>query len=206
MSFSIVKLGTYYPSYLENYYFRYPGMGSHSYTEQLDHLMADGFATADFYQRAFADIGVVCHHIVANVESLQSAWAADHGIENVSNSVVIHQLNYYLPDVLFIQDAYTYNNDFIDEVRAKVPSIKLIVGWCGAIVTDAILRRFSKFDFMLSCMPQYPALFESYGVRGYHLNHAFEAPLLPQLADGNPFPIEDLVFTGSLNFVFNRYQ
>lgn len=201
MSYCFVKVTTYYQEYLKNFYARYPFSKQQSYQEQYDQLMADAFGWSDFFSKNLRKLGVEAYEIVANPESLQKAWASEHGLKFSSDwmkSIVLEQLRAYKPDVILFQDSQTFNGGWVKELRSRIPSLKTVIGWCCAPYRDEYMRQFKVFDYMLTCSPLFASEFVKHGMRTYQINHAFEASLLPRVSPNNTYPEIDFVFAGSL--------
>lgn len=201
MSYCFVKVTTYYQEYLKNFYARYPFSKQQSYQEQYDQLMGDAFGWSDFFSKNLRKLGVEAYEIVANAESLQKAWASEHGLKFSSDwmkSIILEQLRAYKSDVILFQDSQIFNGDWVKELRSRIPSLKTVIGWCGAAYTDEYMRQFKVFDYMLTCAPHFLSEFVKHGMSTYQINHAFEASLLPRVSRNNTHPEIDFLFIGSL--------
>lgn len=74
-----------YPSFLASLY-QQPGLSSASYAQQMQARNDSLFSTADHYSAAFAALGHPAIDIHINNESMQRAWAIEHGMEEASVS------------------------------------------------------------------------------------------------------------------------
>ena len=84
------------------------------------------------------------------------------------------RLKKFRPEILFVTDYSTFSASFIRQVKSEVPSIKLVLGWCGAPYRDGSV--FNEYDLILCC------------IRNWSSTSARRAYLLPS----QPFFFADL--------------
>jgi hypothetical protein len=76
----ILILNADYPRFLSWLYGRHPGLDNATYVEQMAARNASLFSGADFYSRNFNALGHNAKEIHVNNQSMQSAWAREHGM------------------------------------------------------------------------------------------------------------------------------
>ncbi len=195
------KIRTYYSNYLKRFYADRPGLAHLSYDEQFRALMDNCFGAADFWTKPLAELGYETFETISNVEALQQRWAAEKEVEKNSDAdnwlleITARQVKWFSPTVLFVADYVTFNHAFLRQLRADNPSIRCIVGWCGAPYPDAAV--FHEYDIVLSCVPELVADFRAQGHRAFHVNHAF-APQILEKIDTERTPTTDFAFLGSI--------
>lgn len=196
----LLKIGVYYKTYLEQFYARRPGLASEPYAAQHAALIDDCFGSSDFWTGELSRLGYETCDLVINAEPLQRAWAAERGtafgegdwLFGVTEAQVID----FRPDVLIVADYSTVTAAFIRRLRDACPSVRLVLGWCGAPYGDGSV--FGAWDVVLSCVPELVARFRAEGHRSRHVNHAFEPRVLEKLDARRDAPAADFVFLGSL--------
>jgi len=200
MSYRFVKVTTFYSEYLRQYYNRNPEIVIKTYSEQMEHLMSDGFGWADYFKIHLGEIGVDAHEIIANVEPLQKAWGREHGIAGTTEGdIVVAQLKDYSPDVVMFEDALMFSGDWIKYLKEQVPSMKLAIGCCSSPYSKEDMERFRVFDFMLTGGgPSFMSSFIENGIKIYQVRHGFEKSLLSKININNNYPEVDFIFLGSL--------
>ncbi|MGE5316227.1 MAG: glycosyltransferase [Acidobacteriota bacterium] len=198
MSYRIVKVTTFYRDFLRSHYEHNPGLAARSYSEQYADLMSQGYGWSDYFSRELRLLGTEAFEIVSNAEHMQHAWAEERGISAMGGDIVAEQIKEIKPDVVFLQDSYVFNGEWVDRLRESVPSIRTVIGWCCAPFSTVVLERFSAFDAVLVCSRGFKKQIEDLGLPSYELHHAFEPSILPKLAHDNPYPPVDLIFTGSV--------
>lgn len=198
MSYRFVKVTTFYRDFLKEYYLKNPSVKNLSYAEQHSHLMSQAYSWADFYSKHLRSLGVEASEIVSNAEHLQKVWAGEHGLHVTGRDIVMAQLQHIKPDVVFFQDSFVFNGEWIAALRERVPSIKLVIGWCCTNYTPAHIEQFRAFDFLLVCSRGFADDFSRLGLKVYETHHAFEESLLPRMAENNAYPLVDFIFLGSI--------
>jgi hypothetical protein len=196
----LLKIGVYYPNYLEQFYARRPGLAAAPYAEQHAALIDDCFGSSDFWTRELSRLGYETRDLVINSEPLQRAWASERGLTFDEGGwlfpVTEAQVRDFRPDVLIVADYSTVTAAFLRRLRDVCPSVRLVLGWCGAPYGDGSV--FGEWDVVLSCVPELVAHFREAGHRARHVNHAFEPRVLEKLDTRDGAPAADFVFIGSL--------
>jgi spore maturation protein CgeB len=195
----LLKLGTYYHTYLQNFYAKQPELKTQSYAVQHKELIEDCFGASDFWSKALNKLGYETIDLIANAEFLQKSWANGNEVKFDENNwlfeIATAQIKKFRPDILFIADYTTFSAEFIKNIRRICPSIRLILGWCGAGYYDVSVFR--EWDIALSCIPEMVADFNEKGICSYHINHAFAPRILDEL-DLKSKPNADFAFIGSV--------
>lgn len=199
MGLRIVKITTYYKDFLFDYYQKYPSIINSSYREQYAHLMKERFAWSDAYANAFNQLGYDAYEIVANAFPLQKKWCSENNLRygNIKENV-IHQLQLMRPEIIWFQDSYTFNGEFIDHIRKIVPTIKLVIGNCCSPISKHYYQLFKSFDLITVCAPYFKKLLESNHLpECIIIPHAFDNRILNEINPTVNFK-NDLLFTGSI--------
>lgn len=196
----LLKIGVYYKTYLEQFYARRPGLAADTYAEQHAALIGDCFGSSDFWTRELSKLGYETCDLVINAEPLQRAWAAERGLAFDEGewlfTITAEQVKDFRPDVLIVADYSTVTAAFLRHLRDVCPSLRLVLGWCGAPYGQASV--FAEWDVVLSCVPELVSHFREAGHRSHHVNHAFEPRVLERLDAQEDAPPADFVFMGSL--------
>ena len=197
MNYRFVKVTNYYRNFLNYYYKKNPGLVHLSYQDHYSHIMKEAFGWSNFYQIHLNKLGNEAYEIIANAEPLQSAWANEHRFNSRGEDLLLEQLKFYKPDVIFFQDSLSFSYAFIRDVKKNVHSVKKIIGWSCAPFAIQQLETFKLFDFACACSPKFVEVLKNIGVKTYRLNHAFESSLISRVRQDNNYPESDFVFIGS---------
>ena len=198
----LIRITTNYTAYLQKFYRDHSGLAEQPYAVQYRQLMDDCFGWADFWTRAFGQLGYEVWEPVGNAEPQQKAWAREQGIRYEEShwltDITAAQIKNFQPAVLFVNDYFTYTREFLDYVRGECPSIQLIIGWCGAPYRDASV--FGAYDVVLSNISSLVEHFRAQGHHSEHLRHAFEPSILGKLLRDSletvPFSFIGSIFKG----------
>ncbi len=195
----LLKLGIYHLSYLRDFYAKRPELKTQPYSVQHRALTDDCFGSSDFWTNALTTLNYETTDIIANAKPLQASWASENGVNFDENDwlfeVAAAQIKKFRPDVLLIADYSTFTADFLKNIKRECPSVRLVLGWCGAPYNDSSVFR--EWDIALSCVPEMVADFRAKGISSYHINHAFASRILDKL-DMKSEPSVDFAFIGSI--------
>ena len=195
----LLKLGVYPAGYLRDFYQARPLLKSETYKVQHRALIADCFGSSDFWTCELNKLNYETADLIANAEFLQNAWSRENDVnstgKNPSFVIAAAQIVKFRPDILLIADYANINAEFIRNIRARCPSIRLVLGWCGAPYQD--LSNIREWDIALSCVPEMVSEFRRQNIESYHVNHAFAPRILDQINRKNP-PSIDFGFIGSI--------
>ncbi len=195
----LAKLGIYPPIYLRDFYAKRPELESRAYSVQHAALIDDCFGSSDFWTKAFEKLDYQTIDIIANAEFLQTSWAKENSGNFDENDkhfeVAAAQIKKFRPDVLLVADYLTITAEFLRNIRRECPSIRLVLGWCGAPYKDLSIIR--EWDIALSCVPELVAEFRAQNLCSFHINHAFAPRILDKINTESP-PNVDFAFIGSI--------
>lgn len=124
---------------------------------------------------ALNDYGYQAEYVVYNNVIMQRQWAKENGMNPDCSleDIVISQINYYKPDILWFDGT---DDVLFDYIMEKCPSIRVTLGWTGSAVDVA--KRWGKIDIVFGCAPESIAILNKWGANGIHLNHGFNPKVL----------------------------
>jgi len=201
MPIRLIKISTYYRDFLNDYYHRNPEVKNLDYSGQYSHLMGQYNSWSDNYGQLLAKKGMETMEVIANALPMQKAWINENGLKDDFSieDIVNKQIEYFKPDVVYFQDSITFSGRFINSLRKKNPSIRLIIGNLGSLFSSGQVDDFKEFDFMTVCAPVIAENLNNHGINNtIVIPHAFDGRILEKINDSNPYPQTDLIFTGSI--------
>ncbi len=176
----ILIADTYYPDFLKTLDID-PNAW---YVDQLSHVLYQSFGTGDFYSRGLAGLGWDAIDIIANCEPLQELWGRNRKL----GSTLQDQIDYYRPDVVFLQDL-----SLVDQLTRQRTYI--VAGQCSCpMPADSQIRQ---FDILFTSFPHYIERFERLGVKAVFNPLGFD----PMVLKRTTAPIErdiDVSFVGGV--------
>lgn len=195
----LLKITTFYSDYVDRFYRERPELSRKGYAEQKACLDYDAFGWADFWANALAPLGYDATEIIANIEPLQKAWAAENGVDAARSAdmarIAFEQVRQLRPEILFMEAHRAFEPGWFEEVKRACPSLKLVIGWCGVPFQDVSI--FKAYDLVLSNVPELVDALVGAGKKSIHLNHAFDPRILERIRLDNP-PAVDFSFVGQI--------
>lgn len=194
--YRFVKITNYYKQFL-NSYFAAHGNAEAGYQDGLANLLKQRFGWSDYYSRNLRTLGIDAHEIIANAEPLQKSWGREHGVEASLEEILFLQLADLKPDVVFLQDSVRFGGPWIDELRRRVPTVRLVIGWYCSPMSKTQETALKGCDVVMCCSPMFVEKLSQHGIRAHLLTHAFEPSILTEI-ENNPYPFVDFIFIGSI--------
>jgi len=200
MSFKMFTISSMYPGYLGSFYSRFSDAGRLSYNDHYNLLLQDTTEFAGSYSRTFNRLGTVVKCAIANDSILQNKWNTEFcsGIAN-KKAILFEQVKSFQPEILNIEDLNFTDPAWLEEIREKVKSIKLIVAYHCSPFSPKIIERLKKVDFLITCTPGLKKEMENNGIRTHLVYHGFDTDLIKRIDENNNYPQNNLLFSGSLS-------
>jgi len=200
MSYRFVRVTNNYPIYIKSFYEKHPEAHSKSYSDQYQQLTNDSFEVANAYSKNLNKIGIEAYDIISNAEILQNTWKKENNLppETTTQELIIKQLQFYKPEVVWVDDFSIVDKHWKSILLKQVPSIKLLVGHICAPYNSVLAEKFKLFDIMFTCIPCFKSELTKLGINTYLLYHGFETSILDRLKNENTNTESDFLFTGSL--------
>ena len=195
----VLSVLTKFPDYIINFNNRHPNIRNQSYTYQYATVVNDTLGSFETWSTGLAKLGYQCERVFATIPAIQKRWAQEQGIDydesNWMESILRAQIKEFQPEILIISKQSTYSPGYFNNLRHEIPSIRLIISWCGSPYKD--LSIFCEYDFIISCIPELVEDFNEKGHRCYHLDHAFDPRVLDKI-DINSKPSINFSFVGAI--------
>jgi len=198
MSYRIVRVTSLYDASLKQYYAMFPDYKHRSYGDQYNHLINESCDSAALISRNMKALGVDAIDIFTNAEWLQNQWRIENSCEKSGKELILEQIKKLSPTVLWLDDPQLIDSRWISVVRDNIPTLRIVTGEICAPYDSEDLKNLRMLDFLVTCTPCLRNEFESNGIKTYLVYHAFERSILARLGEQNKYPVNDLLFTGSL--------
>jgi glycosyltransferase involved in cell wall biosynthesis/SAM-dependent methyltransferase/predicted O-methyltransferase YrrM len=199
-----MQIHTFYEHYLVDFYRQHPHLKQATYSEQLDHLVQDGFSGIHMFAPYMAPLGYKGQLIIANNPISQRAWLDEHGgttperSENSIYEIVQRQIEAFKPDVLYLSDPIGFDDRFLARLDHR-PA--LVMGWRAASIPNHTSWR--GFDLMLSSLPGIRDAALKLGARSAeHFFPGYPEWINEVIADVHPR--YDVVFSGQWSEVIHK--
>jgi spore maturation protein CgeB len=206
----ILFLSKYYENYLEYFYSVNNITRDSSYNNIYKKIIEDRYFWSDYFKQELPAYGYEVEQLIIDAKLLQTQWAVEHKVTHTEDdwyfNILIEQIKYYKPEILFIQDwSRELGSDFILLIKSKCPSIRIVVGYCGEGHPSP--GYFKSHDIIISCAKDNVELFKDYGLSAYHIYHAFHSDIIDQLGP-KPEKTSELAFIGRIypTSIFHRQR
>lgn len=191
----IFIIDTYYGVFLEDFYKKNPAWKSWNYQTHKQRLFAEHFSIADAYSKNLKRLGCDAEEFVLNNERLQKHWAREKGLawrparfarvpklrtwfaSNWKSKIIRAQMDSFKPDVVFTRDIDSSDPKILEWAKTKFGA--KIIGQLASPKPDR--KKFSPYDLLVSALPNYIKLFQSWGKKAEFLPLAFDEDIAPQL-------------------------
>ncbi len=166
-----------------------------TYQEKQALFFDEMIGYADSLSFGMRQRGYDSHEIIYDCKELQSAWTEEQGVN--SQDVVLKQLEYLRPDILYLQDIYGLPEGMHAEIKKRITSIKMLIIFRGYPGTNrAFFRAAHTADLLLVGSPMLLERCCKEGLNPKLFYHFFDERVLERL----PQQIEknaSFVFCGS---------
>jgi len=173
---SCMFVATYYNKFLDKHYQKRPELFNAGYDEQLSSLVNENFGDSNYYSLGMNGAGWSAQDIICNCLPLQSAWKKEHNIEAEGFQILIEQIKFYKPDVVYFHDMNLMPADLLNAIK---PYVKLIAGQIATPIEQKI--PFNLYDVIFSSFPHYIKKFREAGLTAYYTPLAFDSRNLDSL-------------------------
>lgn len=199
MSFKLFTIGWMYSGYLDSFYQQFGQLKELSYEEHNDLLIKNTTEFTGSYIRTFRKLGIEARCVIANDSALQNKWRTENGNRSYNHKkILFEQVKNFQPEILIIESLGFTDNEWLDNVRENVKSIKLIIAYHCSPISPKIFERLKSVDFVITCTPGLKQIMEERGCRAYLVYHGFDADLLDRINEENTLSTNKIIFSGSL--------
>jgi len=195
----ILSISSMYTGSLENFYRANPAVSEMTYADHYNLLLDFSTDFTSSYIKSFQRHGLTADAVIANDNALQKKWARAYLASKCKDSaILLSQISYYKPDILWIEDLRFTSQEFLSEIKQKVKSIKLLAAYHCAPFNTVNTEKLKLFDFVITCTPGLMDELKGKGIKSFLVYHGFDADILPKLKptlNRNPL---NVLFSGSL--------
>ncbi len=199
MSFNLLAITSVYPGSLEYFYRRNSEIKSSSYEDNLNLFLNESTDFAGSYFRNFNKIGIAANYIIGNDITLLNKWKKENASMSLKNyEIFLRQLEILKPDVLWLEDINSLSKEWIELVKVRFKSIRLIIAYHCSPWNYEILNKLRCVDFVVTCTPGLKLSLEKEGIKSYLVYHGFDPDILSRLITTFRKEPKNIVFSGSL--------
>ena len=127
------------------------------FNEILEIYFRENYSVSNNISKELNKLNYKCYEIISNFKILQDKWMEEFGDKNSDNEILIQQINFYKPDILFLGNAELAKKSNIDKIR-KFDFIKLIIAFHCAPINKKIIENLNNVDGIITCTEGYKKL------------------------------------------------
>jgi hypothetical protein len=202
MSYKLLRITDLYPQYIKSVYEENPELSEKNYLEQSSKLSSKSVEISSSYVKELNTIGVEAFELISNATIAQKQWLKENNLSQDLSlpETILKQINYFKPDVVWLDTTVLLNASFIIQLKKSSPFIKKVVGHICAPFNNEIENGLRELDTVFTCTPCIEHELNSKGMKNVTLvYHAFYPEIIKWVKEEiNPYPENDFVFTGSL--------
>lgn len=191
----LLRISSIYPDFLselkKNIFLK-----SDNYFESLNKIFAQKYSVSNYITKALIEKNYECVEIINNVNFLQEKWVNEYGDSSSNEDILIQQIQYYKPDILYIGNVSIVNSTFIKKIK-KFNFVKLILCFHCAPFTPSIIKNLKDVDAIVTCTKGYQqSISQKLNKNILLMQHAFDSD--QQLNSNEEIRDIDISFVGSL--------
>lgn len=191
----LLRISSIYPDFLselkKNIFLK-----SDNYFESLNKIFAQKYSVSNYITKALIEKNYECVEIINNVNFLQEKWVNEYGDSSSNEDILIQQIQYYKPDILYIGNVSIVNSTFIKKIK-KFNFVKLILCFHCAPFTPSIIKNLKDVDAIVTCTKGYQqSISQKLNKNILLMHHAFDSD--QQLSSYEEMRDIDVSFVGSL--------
>ena len=128
-----------------------------NYNNILKSIFDTKYSVSDFLSEELSKRNYKCNEIIHNYNLIQNKWINEYGNNLRKEDVLLQQIKYYKPDILYIGNASLADSTLIKKIR-KFSFIKLILCFHCAPFTPTIIKNLRGVDAVVTCTKGYQEL------------------------------------------------
>ena len=160
---------------------------------------------SDTFSRVMNQIGNNSYDFISDFEILQKKWANEKGIKYNYNNwqvvIVLEQIRYYRPDIVFFQDYYSLPVKVRKDLKKIFPFIKLVVMHKGY---PSSIYQLSDFDHIFAASVDFYKNLIKNNFPATLSYHYFDEQILNSIK--NTDKIYDLTFLGTTGYNYPSHS
>ena len=168
----ILRISSVYPNLIDNLKkeIDYKNL---SYEELLKKIFNQKYSVSNNLTKNFNKKGYKCVEVINNINFLQQKWLKRYGLKKSNEDILIQQIKFYKPNIIFIANVDLISKIKIDELK-KLNYIKLIFCSHCAPISEKMIKNFNNIDFILTCTEDYKKkILRATGKPVYLMQHAY---------------------------------
>jgi hypothetical protein len=133
------------------------------------------YGQSNFHELELQRLGYVTKTIVPDLANAYSVLRVKNG--GLVRGVV-DRIKEFRPEVVYIENIFQFSSAELQQMRAEVPSIRLLIGFLSSAFNRNTVELLRSYNFIITCCPGFQQEFREAGLNAILLMHAF-SPCVP---------------------------
>jgi hypothetical protein len=182
----VVLLITPYSKYIDRIYFNNPHLKFAKSIDQTAFISNDGFAWCGVWDEPFRSKGYEVETIYTNAAFLQYSWARENNLDKKIGleDILKKRIEFANPDLIFTDNIYKFNDEWISEIKKSCFSIKYIIGFICSPAYD--IAQLKHYDIIFTCLRSIEKEMIEAGINANFMSLAFDESILNRVDNSSP--------------------
>ena len=191
----VVLLITHYSKYIDSVYLNNPHLESATSADQTEFISNDGFAWCGVWDEPFRSKGYDVETLYTNAAILQYTWARENNLDKQMSldDILKTRLVIANADIIFTDNIYKFNDEWISEIKKSCFSIKYIIGFICSPAYE--INKFLQYDIIFTCLRSIEKELIEAGINAQFMPLAFDESILNRIDHSSP-PEKAICFYG----------
>ena len=155
--YRFLRISSAYPDFIKN--FEKKKIRNLKYDSLLKKYFKQNYSVSNYITEELKKKKYKCFEIVSNFDLLQNKWLKEFGNFTSNKEVILQQIEYYKPNIVFIGNADIAKKKLINEIKA-LEFVKHIFCFHCAPLKKNILENLEEIDTIVTCTEGYKKFFQ----------------------------------------------
>ena len=152
--YKFLRISSSYPEFLSLYEKKIRKNKHHKYHDILENYFEESYSVSNNITIELKKRKYECFEVISNFTYLQNKWIEQYGNKNSNENIVLQQIKFYKPDIIYFGNVDLVTNNFISEIK-KLKFIKILIGFHCAPFNNRIFTNLNNLDCIVTCTKGY---------------------------------------------------
>jgi len=150
---NFLRISTVYPNFLKDFYNNQYDKNE-NYEVLLEKFFSKNYSISNNLTKELTKLDYNCIEIIENANLIQKQWLKQYGKVKSDESILLQQIKFYNPNIIFIGNANLANNILVEKIK-KNTNVKIIICFHCAPLTKKIINNLGNVDGIVTCTEGY---------------------------------------------------
>tara|TARA_B100000989_G_C19531852_1_gene470472 strand:+ start:3991 stop:5139 length:1149 start_codon:yes stop_codon:yes gene_type:complete len=149
---SFLRISSAYPSFIKK--LQNNNLRNLNYNSLIDLYFKENYSVSNNITNELSKLNYECKEVISNFDLSQKLWLKEFGNKRSKDNIIIQQIKFYKPDIVYLGNSELANKEMIDLIRQQ-DFIKLILSFHCAPFNKKIFRNLKNVDGIVTCTEGY---------------------------------------------------